>query len=198
MRCAVRSEDIQKNVWVSERESGEMPERSGHCIQGMRLRGFHCLPHRARRRSRVSICKSGNLLGMWEALPVERNTPNWQTSQSFQTWVVEMKLIWRNVVSRAMNIHNIPPWVQVFGVAAPEISGPRTERHSAGDLYDYTAQLLTVLRNTVRGCVFVCWLESGRYLLCWQMSFLFYGVRGIDLLNEKKIHGFCRFSCLVL
>ena len=77
MRFAVRSEDIQNIVWISERESGEMPERSGHCIQGMRLRRFHCLPHRARRRSRVSICKSGNLLGMWEALPVERNTPNW-------------------------------------------------------------------------------------------------------------------------
>lgn len=27
------------------------------------------------------ICKSGNLLGMWEALPVERNTPNWQNVQ---------------------------------------------------------------------------------------------------------------------
>ena len=114
-----------------------MPERSGHCIQGMRLLMIHCLPHRARRRSRVSICKSGNLLGMWEALPVERNTPNWHVGQSFQTWVVEMELRKRNVVSRAMNIHNIPPWVQVFGVAAPEISEPRTERHSAGDLYDY-------------------------------------------------------------
>ena len=75
MRFAVRSEDIQNIVWISERESGEMPERSGHCIQGMRLRRFHCLPRRARRRSRVSICKSGNLLGIWDGLPSKVKHP---------------------------------------------------------------------------------------------------------------------------
>lgn len=44
MRFAVRSEDIQNIVWISERESGEMPERSGHCIQGMRLRDSIAYP----------------------------------------------------------------------------------------------------------------------------------------------------------
>ena len=46
-----------------KRESGESPERSGHCIQGARL-NIHCKPYHARRRGSAENCKSGNLLGV--------------------------------------------------------------------------------------------------------------------------------------
>ena len=131
-----------------------MPERSGHCIQGMRLRRFHCLPHRARRRSRVSICKSGNLLGMWEALPVERNTPNWHR----QPVISDMGS--RNGIKEKECCLEGNEYTQYTSLS----SGFRC--CSAGDFWTsyretfrrrsvrlYT-QLLTVLRNTVRGCVF--------------------------------------------
>ena len=45
-----------------KRESGENPERSGHCIQSAFLK-IHCKPYHARRRGDVRSCQSGNLLG---------------------------------------------------------------------------------------------------------------------------------------
>ena len=46
-----------------KRESGESPERSGHCIQGILFHKYIAYPF-VRRRDSVMICKSGNLLYM--------------------------------------------------------------------------------------------------------------------------------------
>ena len=54
---------------VLKRESGERPERSGHCKQGAILHISHCIPDFVRRGRRVMICEPGNLLGMREVLP---------------------------------------------------------------------------------------------------------------------------------
>jgi len=43
-----------------KRESGENPERSGHCKQGVPFRDPLCIS--MRRRRGMMICKSGNLL----------------------------------------------------------------------------------------------------------------------------------------
>ena len=189
-----------------------MPERSGHCIQGMRLRRFHCLPHRARRRSRVSICKSGNLLGMWEALPVERNTPNWHR----QPVISDMGS--RNGIDLKECCLEGNEYTQYTSLS----SGFRC--CSAGDFW--TSYRETFRRRSVRlyctasdctpqcspglcFCLNILKIEDiclTRYLfyfsencmICFAVCLSEKAENGIHLyilINEKKIHGFYRPLC---
>lgn len=45
-----------------------MPERSGHCIQGVSFK-VHCVPNEREKEKQAMICEPGNLLDMREVLP---------------------------------------------------------------------------------------------------------------------------------
>lgn len=45
-----------------KRESGENPERTGHCIQGASFEN-HCITQMCEKVKQAMICKSGNLPG---------------------------------------------------------------------------------------------------------------------------------------
>ncbi len=47
-----------------KRESGENPERTGHCIQGVNFSN-HCIPKECEKVKGTANCKSGNLPGTW-------------------------------------------------------------------------------------------------------------------------------------
>ena len=61
--------------FILKRESGETPERTGHCIQGANFwQPLHtCVCEKGKR---AMICKSGNLPGIWDVLQIQRKHPN--------------------------------------------------------------------------------------------------------------------------
>ena len=82
---------IQFRSYCLKREPGASPGRSGHCKQGIPLNDPIALPIlNVRRGVGVTICKSGNLLGIWDGLPSKVKHPIGhypQVSQRCQPWV---------------------------------------------------------------------------------------------------------------
>ena len=67
---------VQFRSYCLKREPGENPGRSGHCKQGIPLNDPIALPIlNVRRGAGVTICKSGNLLGIWDGLPSKVKHP---------------------------------------------------------------------------------------------------------------------------
>ena len=135
------------------------PERSGHCRQGARLQESHCLPDGTRRGSQATICKSGNLLGMWEALPVKRYTPNRRfAADASRLWVDEMPNYLRNVVSTGNeDTRFIPPWwVQLWGCCS---------------IRRFWTSYRTTFRRLI--CTIMTQLSDGTPQYRWGLCFLF-------------------------